>query len=280
MNDLDNLLVHSGQGNYPVEFFVNIEELIASKSEHSDEVFIVIDEHVLDLYPVLSSFYPKSPIYTVVASEATKTLQGVEELSSWLISVSATRSSRIIAIGGGVVQDLVTFTAHVYYRGISWEFIPTTLLSQSDSCIGAKCGINVAPFKNQIGVFHSPSKVSIVSEFLNTLSEIDLESGFGEIFKLSVTGHDEFFDALKHFLLLPRRTNNELLNLLHLSLKAKKSVIEEDEYENDLRRILNYGHSFGHALESLTNYAVSHGHGVFFWNGHYQLSWSPMGDFR
>jgi 3-dehydroquinate synthase len=137
-------------------------------------------------------------------------------------------------------------------------------LSQSDSCIGAKCGINVYPYKNQIGVLHSPSRVLIVSEFLNTLEKEDFISGYGEILKLSLTPPGNFFGEFKESITQHGFDVNRVLPLLQRSLNAKKIIIEIDEYENDLRRILNYGHSFGHALEAVTDNEVNHGYGVLF----------------
>jgi len=169
-----------------------------------------------------------------------------------------------LAIGGGVIQDIATFTAHIYKRGVKWEYLPTTLLSQADSCIGAKCGINVMPYKNQIGVLHSPSKVWVISEFLNTLDDKTFTSGYGEILKLSLTPPHTFYSNLQKELNEYGIVRNQALNWIYRSLRAKQAVIEVDEYENDLRRILNYGHSFGHALEGVSDNSVSHGFGVLF----------------
>jgi 3-dehydroquinate synthase len=224
---------------------------------------VVCDENVARLYAdQLAPLTSMHPTYVVAATEETKSFAGVGALVDWLIAQRAVRSSTIIAIGGGCIQDLVSFTAHLYYRGIAWQFLPTTVLSQSDSCIGAKSGINVLPFKNQLGVLHSPRRIMIADEFLGTLPDVEVESGYGEIVKLAVTSSRHFLPLLEAALGEGGVRNPRLLELTRASLAAKQEVIEEDEYETDLRRILNYGHSFGHALESIAGHQVPHGLGV------------------
>lgn len=129
----------------------------------------------------------------------------------------------------------------------------------ADSCIGAKCGINLNAFKNQLGVFQSPSRVMISEEFLSTLSDHDLRSGYGEILKLFLIGGASDFLALTQEVAENGFRNSKILNFIYRSLEIKKNVIEQDEYELDLRKILNYGHTFCHSLESITEHTVPHG---------------------
>ena len=265
--DLSPLTIRSLQWDYPVEFFERIDEAVAGSVDGigagSSETFVVCDENVAQLHrEALSGLLDNFPTLILPATEETKSFEGVGRLVDWLIENRAVRSSTIIAIGGGCIQDLVSFTAHLYYRGISWVFLPTTVLSQSDSCIGAKSGINVLPFKNQLGVLHSPRRVLIAAEFLETLPDIEVASGYGEIVKLSVTSSRHFLPLLEAALAEGGIRNPHLLALTRASLAAKQEIIEEDEYESDLRRILNYGHSFGHALEAIAGHQVPHGLGV------------------
>ena len=262
-NTYDSLKVKSDSGNYEVAFFRTLEEL--KKFSNLPEHYLVIcDKNIFIKYEssIVSAF--NSPFYIIDSNESAKTLDGVQLFSKWLIENGAHKKTTIVAIGGGVVQDIATFTSHIFYRGIDLIFIPTTLLSQADSCIGAKCGINILPFKNQLGVFHSPKLVMIVEEFLLTLTETDIISGFGEILKLSVTGPNHFFHTLLEYLEENKFSCKEILPIIKSSLSAKLAIIEEDEFELDLRRILNYGHSFGHSLESSTKNQVPHGHAVLF----------------
>lgn len=256
--DLSPLHIHSLQWDYDVEF----TETIAAVRD-IDDAYIVCDENVALLHAAaLEPLLTSRSSYIVPATEETKSFAGVGRLVDWLIEQRAVRSSTIIAIGGGCIQDLVSFTAHLYYRGINWVFLPTTVLSQSDSCIGAKSGINVLPYKNPLGVMHSPRRIIITTEFLSTLPDVEVASGYGEIVKLSVISSRHFLPLLESALADGGIRNPRLLELTRASLAAKQEIIEIDEYETDLRRILNYGHSFGHALEAISGHQVPHGLGV------------------
>jgi len=264
MNNEENLIIKSLQGDYPVVFEENIASVVEITRTLNSDCYLLIDAKVWELYKSSLKQLDKLPRKLIEVNESNKSLELVGKISEWLIQEGATKSSLIIAIGGGMVQDIATFTSHIYYRGISWVYVPTTLLSQSDSCIGAKCGLNLLQYKNQLGVIHSPTMVVICTKFLESLEELDYSSGYGEILKLSLTGKMEFYKEFKLHLAEKGFKRNEVLGLILRSLRAKQSVIEEDEYENDLRRILNYGHSFGHVLESLTKNSIPHGAAIVF----------------
>jgi len=259
---MKTLDIKSGQGNYQVDFYNSINDLLQAVLNVPASA-IVIDQNVASLYrEELQPFTDTIPILEISATEDEKTLVGIEKTLEFFQNNNLTRSSAVFAVGGGIIQDIVTFSAHVYYRGISWMFIPTTLLSMCDSCIGAKCGINFKAHKNQLGVFQSPTHVFICSQFMNTLAERDIRSGYGEMLKLILTGSEELFQQYKTAFETGLPSLNEANRFIYESLNIKKKVIEIDEYELDLRRILNYGHTFGHALESLTGYEIPHGSSV------------------
>jgi 3-dehydroquinate synthase len=251
--------IRSHQGDYSVHFNDSLSEGIAPLLSLTGAV-ISIDRKVKALYQrELSPLLERFPHFELDATEEEKSLVGVQKLGTWMQKQDCTRSTTLICIGGGIIQDISAFMAHIYYRGIRWIYVPTTLLSMSDSCIGAKCGINFNDFKNQLGMFHSPSQVVVCSEFVKTLTDGDVASGYGEILKLALTGSRSFYDRLKAALARSGLRNPELTGFIRSSLEVKKPVIEEDEYEADLRRILNYGHTFGHALESITHHEIPHG---------------------
>jgi 3-dehydroquinate synthase len=260
MNALPSLHIRSGQGDYPVDFCESIAT-IAEEIASIPSAVIIADRNVLRLHrEALEPALTKHPVYELDATEATKTAEGVLEALGFFQKSNAVKQTVVVAIGGGIVQDIATFAAHVYYRGLRWYYVPTTLLGMADSCIGAKCGINFGPYKNQLGVFHSPAHVWISTRFLETLSDNDMGSGYGEILKLHLTrSGPELYEKLESAVSTGGWRNSELANLIRTSLEVKKGVIEEDEYESDLRRILNYGHTFGHALEAVTHHAVPHG---------------------
>jgi 3-dehydroquinate synthase len=253
------LEIKSAQGNYSVEFLEDIDS-VAHKVAQLPRVMVVLDRVVASLYSQkLAPIFNGVPTFTLDATEDEKTLAGVTKVASWLQKNDCNKQNTLVAIGGGIIQDIVAFSAHVYYRGVKWVYVPTTLLGMSDSCIGAKCCINLNNYKNQLGAFHSPAQVLLCPRFTETLPDRDIASGYGEILKLMWTGSAEHFQQLENVVARGGLRTSSLPTLLRASLEVKKSIIEVDEYESGLRRTLNYGHTFGHALEGLTNHFVPHG---------------------
>jgi 3-dehydroquinate synthase len=239
---------------------INTLNEISGQLENDPDLFLLVDRKIEQIYgqDLLTSL--NVPKFLIDATETSKQLETVERICDWLMQNGATKTSTLVAIGGGVVQDLATFVSHIYYRGIRWIYMPSTVLSMADSCVGAKCALNLSGHKNQLGVIHAPRKIVIFPGFLATLPKPEVASGLGEILKLSVTGPGQFFEEFKSQAL----NENKLEELIVASLLSKKIIIELDEMESDLRRILNYGHSFGHAIESLSNNEVTHGEAILF----------------
>ncbi len=251
------LSIHSGQGDYDV---ISCESLASVASlAHEPNAMAIIDENVLAIYPSLLEMFGADRIHTLSATEDEKTLQGVERACQFLQHKMASKQSHLVVIGGGITQDVGTFVSHIYYRGIPFTFVPTTLLAMADSCIGAKCAVNLGDFKNQLGFFQSPKRVMVWSGFLESLSPEDVRSGFGEIVKLAIISGPRDFEWLESRLSSVGFSLESVDQAIFRSLETKKSVIEKDEYEANLRKTLNYGHTFGHALESLTHREVPHG---------------------
>lgn len=259
LNAQELMTIKSTFEDYKVLRIDSLEDINEQLDEESD-LFILIDKKIDEGYGQIFDNILKFPKYFVDATESSKQLSIVEQICDWLMQNGATKTSTLIAIGGGVVQDLATFVSHIYYRGIRWIYLPSTVLSMADSCVGAKCALNLSGHKNQLGVIHAPRKVLIFPGFLDTLPKTEVASGLGEILKLSVTGPGQFFDKFRTTAL----DEDKLEELVVASLLSKKVIIELDEMESDLRRILNYGHSFGHAVESLSNNEVTHGEAILF----------------
>ena len=202
------------------------------------------------------------------ASEQVKSLAGgVIPVLDWLAEAGLTRTDPLLVVGGGIVQDVGGFAAHLFKRGLPWTYLPTTLLSQCDSCIGAKAGVNHGRFKNQLALFAAPRQVVIDPALLATLAPLELRSGLGEIVKLHLTGGPFFADRLAAAFEaagggLP--SLEALRTLTWDSLVVKRAVIERDEFELDHRRALNYGHTIGHAIENLSGFAIPHGQAIGF----------------
>jgi 3-dehydroquinate synthase len=254
--------IHSNVRDYTVYFqddcsFIN-------KFERFSQRLFVIDENVWQLHGkgCLASI-PKENLMLFTVTEERKGLKSVMEIYDRLMEKSAKKNMTLISIGGGILQDVTGFVASTLYRGLNWIFVPTTLLAQSDSCIGSKTSLNYKRFKNILGTFYPPAEVHIQTTFLRTLSENDFLSGLGEVVKLHIMGGRESTDSL--ILSLPAvlcREPDALLLAISTSLSIKLNYIEGDEYDTGRRNLLNFGHCFGHALETVSNYAIPHGQAV------------------
>ena len=198
------------------------------------------------------------------AREDQKSYEGLIPVIQELINSGFRKNHRLIGIGGGIIQDITAFTASILYRGVSWLFFPTTLLAQGDSCIGSKTSINFGKYKNQVGGFYPPNNIFINTGFLDTLSKGDLQSGLGEMSHYFVVAGKNDFQEYKKDYSNALSNKSVLAKMVSNSLKIKKGYIEIDEFDQKERQVFNYGHSFGHAIESLTDYAVPHGIAVSF----------------
>jgi len=227
----------------------------------------IVDENVYRLYqqkiPLFRSL-PEQNRLILPIHEDHKTLTGVEKVYDALVPRSSKKNITLIAIGGGILQDVVGFAASTIYRGIRWVYVPTTLLAQSDSCIGGKTSINYKGYKNLLGTFYPPYEVLIFPGFLDSLSEEDYFSGLGEVVKLHLLdgkGSTEWYVA--HEKAIAQREPQSRRDALQNSLRIKIGYIAEDEFDQGRRNMLNFGHCYGHALESASNFAVPHGQAVF-----------------
>ena len=193
----------------------------------------------------------------VDALEANKILGTVESIIIELQKLGVRSHSTVIAVGGGIVQDLMTMVASIYMRGISWVYVPTTLLGMVDSCIGGKSSINTRTVKNLIGNIYPPIQIFVDTNFLSTLSETDFLCGLAEAAKITFcSGPDAFGTFLE---IVSKDTTTEYVEMLFFVLSRKKWFIETDEFDRAERKLLNFGHTFGHALESATNHGIPHG---------------------
>jgi 3-dehydroquinate synthase len=215
---------------------------------------VIIDNNLKSYFGSGSSKYSY-----INCIEETKSWNGLPPILDLLIQYKINRRSRVMVIGGGVLQDACSFCLSIFNRGIEFEFTPTTLLAMVDSCVGGKTSINYFDYKNKIGNYFPPNKIHIIPEFQKTLSNTEMFSGMGEIFKFMVL-QGKFVSANE------LKQNNNLINeeLILDCLRYKKSIIETDEFDNGERLKLNYGHTFGHAIEAVSKYQIPHGIGVVF----------------
>lgn len=224
--------------------------------------YVIIDENIITRYPFKEYLQP-GRFYILKATEENKTMGKAEEIIDEIIKMDSKKNTLLIAIGGGIVQDLTCFIASILYRGINWVLVPTTLLAQTDSCIGSKSSINYKHFKNLVGTFYPPSEIIVSPTFLDSLTMKDYCSGLGEIVKIQLMiSQDNYRDFSDNVEKLLNRDYNLLMTFVKRTLAYKKGLIEEDEFDAGIRNILNYGHTFGHAIETSTEYFVPHGQAV------------------
>ncbi len=205
---------------------------------------LVIDKMVYSLYE--NRYKDTQNVFFIEAREELKNMITVLELVDYLMELGFTKKNTLHVVGGGITQDIASMCAAIFKRGIEWVFTPTTLLSMCDSCIGSKMGVNHNNSKNQLGTFYPPKRVVINVSFLRSLSKRDIYSGIGEILKLYALDNvpwviDDFEEALKK------------------CLSIKKKIVEEDELEKTIRPCLNYGHTFGHVFETMSDFKIPHG---------------------
>lgn len=252
------MVIQSHTGPYTVVFD---DTLLSDTSRLIDgECHFLVDTNVAQLYesrihPILD--HPNTIF--IEATEENKSIEKTIPVMERLVLNKVRRDHALVAIGGGIIQDITCFIASTLLRGLPWRFVPTTLLAQADSCIGSKSSINLGASKNILGTFTPPRKVFIDTTFLETLERKDVQSGIGEIIKVhAIDGIAAFARLAADFDQL--LSNREvLLRYIRASLLIKQHYIEQDEFDRGIRNIFNYGHSFGHAIESATHYAVPHG---------------------
>lgn len=209
-------------------------------------VLIVTDSGVPECYSKTVAAQCKNPVIcTVKSGEGSKSLEVFGELLQKMLDNNFSRKDCVVAVGGGVVGDLSGFAASAYMRGIDFYNIPTTLLSQIDSSIGGKTAINFGGVKNIVGAFYQPKKVLIDPELLNTLPERQISNGLAEAIKMALTSDKELFDIFEN-----KDIKESIDEIIVRSLNIKKAVVEQDEKETNLRKILNFGHTVGHGIES------------------------------
>ena len=253
------LEVQSYRGKYSVSFVGTVTGL----SKIEGDCFLLIDKNVNSLYPEFSNSF-QNRVIEIYPDERSKSLGYCAEIIDRLIEMGIKKSSKIVAVGGGITQDISGFISSIIYRGIDWVFFPTTLLAQADSCIGSKTSINFDGAKNLLGTFYPPSQIYCCLEFLHTLDAEDIKSGIGEIIHYYIPENLTYVEALmaNYKKILQHPTRPHLIPHVYRSLQIKKKMVELDEFDSGPRRLFNYGHTFGHAIETVSDFKIPHGQAV------------------
>ena len=256
---MDNILeIQSHKGVYSVTRTKSVFDDLAS--EDLTKAQFLIDKNISEIYSKeIKKHLDGANITLIEASEVEKNVERSTYYVESLVSNGIKKDHTLYAIGGGITQDITCFLASTLFRGMNWRFVPTTLLAQADSCIGSKSSINVGKFKNLMGTFLPPQKIWMDSNFLRTLEYKDICSGIGEILKVHMINSKEDFESALPEIEKMGKDFDLLESYIWNSLKFKKKLIEVDEFDRGVRNVMNYGHSFGHAIESATNFGIPHG---------------------
>lgn len=256
-SDSNEFKVKSYKHSYEVEIINKLTDSSWYNNQEPSNTFYIIDSNIADLYPHIHNTITTKKIF-IEAFEENKNLNKVIEIINELDNHNASKNCLVIVIGGGIIQDIASMACGIYKRGIPWCFIPTTLLAMADSAIGSKASLNHNS-KNLLGMFSPPSRILMATSFINTLSNDCIISGIGEIFKLCAIGGNYCLENAMEFWKV-----KNFKELIKLSQSIKIPVVEKDEFDKDIRLALNYGHTFGHALESASQYNIPHGIAVMY----------------
>ena len=257
----ESLEIASHSGPYSVFFAEDAPARLAAQT--GDDVHVIVDRRVAELHAqTLGPLLDRHSVLLLDATERTKSLERFPAYVEHCLAHGIRRQHRLVAIGGGIIQDVTCFLAATLLRGVDWLFLPTTLLAQADSCIGSKSSINCGDTKNILGTFTPPREVWVSSRLLDTLDESDVRSGVGEMLKIHAIDAPESFDRIARDYDKLFRDRQCLVDYVHRSLAIKLPFVEIDEFDRRERNVLNFGHSFGHAIEAATEFAVPHGIGV------------------
>lgn len=242
------LRVKSNLNDYIITFHNSVEKLLHTLDKTN---WFIIDEN-LNLYYNFDNI-PNKIYYK--CTEASKSFESIHILLNQFVENKFKANTEVVIIGGGTLQDVAGFCCSIYSRGIKYRLVPTTLLAQCDSCVGGKTSINYSSTKNLLGTFYPPVEILICDKFLETLTDSDYKSGLGEVFKFKILQGKPVSEI---------HNKHNLNSTVRECLAYKISVIEVDEFDKSLRKLLNYGHTFGHALEITSQYSIPHGSAVIF----------------
>ncbi len=248
--------------SYPWEYLSKLHEKFRKEKK---QVALITDSNMKRCYKAaLDELRDEGwPILAIAAGEGHKNAATKEKIETFLFKNKITRSSTVVALGGGVVGDLVGFVAATFMRGISWQSLPSSIVAMVDASIGGKTGIDTPFGKNLVGSFHNPKEVYISLALLSTLREKEYRNGFAEVAKHALIADRALYQFLKKNIEnIQRRDMKTLQAIVRKNVLIKKNVVTEDERESGLRRILNFGHTVGHGLEWLSAFKLSHGEAV------------------
>tara|TARA_E500000331_G_scaffold357536_1_gene419589 strand:+ start:1517 stop:2650 length:1134 start_codon:yes stop_codon:yes gene_type:complete len=257
---MNKISIDSHKGKYTYELVDDINQIFNKLEEHENIDLILIDNNIKLNFPDFIAQF-KQKIKFINVNPQTKSIHFLPKLLETFSLNSLRKNSEVVVVGGATLQDIAATACNLFHRGINWIFIPTTGISQGDSCIGSKTSLDGENSKNQFGVFHPPKRIISCKDFLLKIEEIEIISGLGDILHY-LTPYKMFDQYLSRFLEVIA-DKNRLIKLSHElsyhSMNIKSEMVEIDEFDIDKRNIFNFGHSYGHAIEKSSNSYVPHG---------------------
>jgi 3-dehydroquinate synthase len=247
--NLSEITIESTTGDYAIKFQ-------ALETLEINNAYVLMDEKLQGSINV-----SRNRTVLITAKEDRKTLSAAEDAIVQLSEKGMTKNNELVVVGGGNLQDIGTLVASLYMRGVKWVYVPTTLAAMGDSCVGGKSSINAGYVKNLVGNFYPPRLIIVDPAFVSTLPNLEIVAGLSEIVKICFARSSEnFYECIKLISDWNENSNESTLtDVIQLSLRSKKYFVEIDEFDTGARKILNFGHSFGHALESASDYRIPHG---------------------
>ena len=233
--------------------FSDLNELVKDAN-----IVFITDEHVFDKHEIKMAAWP---VIKIAGGEASKNQKTVDDVIEQLINLGTNKNTFLIGVGGGVVTDITGYVAAVYMRGIKFGLVPTSILAMVDAAIGGKNGIDVGVYKNMVGTINQPEFIFYDYSFLQTLPVTEWINGFAEVIKHACIKDALLFAVLEKYSLHEYQTDKTLIaDLIEKNVEIKMEIVSKDEFEHGERKLLNFGHTIGHAIENL--YALPHGHAV------------------
>ena len=255
---MERIKIHSKRRDYQVILGDQLEEILVNELNKDTRFFVVIDEKIPGKFAkIIKDLNPNSVIHYITGGESAKSFMSYEKLTSRLLELDFSKQDMLIGFGGGTILDLVGYTSATYKRGIDFISIPTTTLAIVDASIGGKNGLNVDGVKNAIGTINPPVKVLFGLDILDTLDQRNFNNGLFESVKMGLSLDKDLYEIFKD-----AQEKTYLKEVIYRSIIAKKEIVEKDEDEKGLRKALNFGHTFGHAFESASNYSLLHGEAI------------------
>ncbi len=264
---MQNLFVNLDKNSYNISFhedFLTLPKVLTDINAPK-KLFVITDSNVEKLYlgevlDILNKSGFDTGYFSFPAGEENKNLATIQSMIQSMMKHGMDRKSLVLALGGGVVGDMAGFVSSIYMRGVDFMQIPTTLLSQSDSSVGGKTGVDFEGYKNLVGSFHQPKHVYINVATLKTLPEREIISGLGEVIKHGIIKDKEFFGFLENNQDKVKKLSlDTLIEMTKTNCSIKADIVSKDERESSVRAYLNFGHTIGHAVESLSEFLLSHG---------------------